>query len=138
MSTRAAPSTGHQLALTTAVAFIVSLIFPIAAGIAQNMESLPRWWGVADVVFAVILAALAVTVAAKFDRKTTLEVQSATYRVYRIVINLVLVVLVAFLLGGDRIRWNIFLPGIAWRGWLFFYCFPAWLAALRSTSTVEK
>ena len=126
---------GRYLALITAVAFVVSLVFPIAAGLVQNSAALPGWWGIADVAFAFILAALAITVAARFDRRKTPEIERTSYRVFRIVVNLILVLLVIFLVGGDRIRWTIFLPGIAWRGWLFLYAFPAWLTALRSTST---
>lgn len=128
---------GRELAVTTAIAFVVSLVFPTAAGLAQNMSALPAWWGIADVVFAFILAALAITVAARFDRRKTPEIERASYRVYRIVVNLILVLLVVFLIGGDRIRWTIFLPGIAWRGWLLLYAYPAWLTALRSPRTGE-
>ena len=129
---------GRELAITTAIAFFVSLIFPIAAGIAQDTASLPGWWGIADVVFAAILAALAITVAARFERRKTPEIERTTYRVYRIVVNLILALLVVFLIAGDRIRWTIFLPGIAWRGWLFLYALPAWLAALRSNTKGES
>jgi arginine exporter protein ArgO len=125
---------GRELAVTTAIAFVVSLVFPTAAGVVQDASELPRWWGIADVVFAFILAALAITVAARFEKRKTPEIERITYRLYRIVFNLILVLLVIFLVGGDRIRWTIFLPGIAWRGWLFLYAFPAWLTALRSTS----
>lgn len=125
---------GRELAVTTAIAFAVSLVFPTAAGIVQDIGELPRWWPIADVVFAFILAALAITVAARFEKRKTPEIERTTYHVYRIVINLILVLLVIFLIGGDRIRWTIFLPGIAWRGWLFLYAYPAWLTAVRSTS----
>ena len=125
---------GRYLAVITAVSFIVSLVFPIAAGLVQDTAALPGWWGIGDVVFAFILAALAITVAARFDRRKTPEIERASYKVYRIVVNLILVLLVVFLVAGDRIRWTIFLPGIAWRGWLFLYAYPAWLTAIRSTS----
>ena len=128
---------GRYLALITAAAFFVSLVFPVSAGVVQTIDALPRWWAIADVVFAFILAALAITVAARFDRRKTPEIERTAYRVYRIVVNLILVLLVIFLVAGDRIRWTIFLPGIAWRGWLFLYAFPALLVALRSTS-MEK
>ena len=128
---------GRYLALLAAVAFGVSLVFPIGAGLVQDTAALPGWWGVADVVFAFILAALAITVAARFDRRRTPEIERTSYRVHRIVLNLILVLVVIFLVAGNRIRWTIFLPGIAWRGWLFLYAFPAWLAALRSTPTGE-
>ena len=128
---------GRYLAVITAVAFWVSLVFPIAAGLAGEASALPAWWPIADVVFAFILAALAITVAARFDRRKTPQIERTTYRVHRIVLNLILVLLVVFLVAGDRVRWTIFLPGVAWRGWLFLYAFPAWLTALRSTSTGE-
>ena len=128
---------GRELALTTAIAFFVSLVFPTAAGLTQDTAALPVWWPIADVVFAFILAALAITVAARFDRRKTPEIERTTYRVYRIAVNLILVLLVIFLVAGDRVRWTIFLPGIAWRGWLFLYAFPAWLTALRSNKTGE-
>jgi hypothetical protein len=131
---RQSPPKGRELAITTAVAFFISLIFPVAAGLAQDTASLPGWWGIADVVFAAILAALAITVAARFERRKTPEIERRTYRVYRIVVNLILALLVIFLVGGDRVRWTIFLPGIAWRGWLFLYALPAWLTALRSNT----
>src|ERR1041385_5940909 len=126
---------GRELAVTAAIAFFVSLIFPIAAGLVQDSAVLPKWWPIADVVFAFILAALAITVAARFERRKAPEIERTAYRVYRVVINLILLLLVIFLVAGDRVRWTIFLPGIAWRGWLFLYAFPAWLTALRSTST---
>lgn len=123
------------LALSTAIVFFVSLIFPVAAAPAQTASRLPRWWGFADVVFAFVLSALAITLASRFDRRMTPEIERAALKVYRTVLNLILVLLVVFLVAGGLIRWTIFLPGIAWRGWLFFYAFPAWLAALRSKST---
>lgn len=125
---------GRELAVTTAIAFVISLVFPTAAGLAQDAAALPAWWGIADVVFAFILAALAITVAARFDRSKTPEIERVTYRMYRIVVNLILVLLVIFLVAGDHVRWTIFLPGIAWRGWLLLYAYPAWLTALRSRS----
>ncbi len=129
------PARGRELAVTTAIAFVVSLVFPTAAGLVQETADLPGWWPIADVVFAFILAALAITVAARFERRKSPEVERTAYGVYRVVINLILLLLVIFLVAGDRVRWTIFLPGIAWRGWLFLYAFPAWLTALRSTST---
>lgn len=132
--TRKSVDPGRYLAGITAVAFFVSLVFPVAAGLEPDTAALPGWWGIADVVFAFILAALAITVAARFDRRKTPQIERASYKVYRIVVNLILVLLVIFLVAGDRVRWTIFLPGIAWRGWLFLYAYPAWLTAMKSTS----
>ncbi len=123
---------GHRLAVATGIVFFVSLAFPVAAGLSQSTEVFPRFWGILDVIIAFILAALAIVTAALFDRAVTEDIRQATYRTYRVLINTVLVLLVLFLLAGDRIKWNIFLPGLAWRAWLLFYAFPPWLAALRS------
>jgi hypothetical protein len=120
----------HQLAIATAIVFVISSIFPVAAGLSGNPESFSRWWGILDVVIAFILAALAIVIAARFERGVTAEIKLAAYRIYRVLINAILFLLVIFLLGGDRVRWTIFLPGLAWRGWLLFYGLPAWIVAV--------
>lgn len=122
---------GRQLAVATAIVFVISSIFPVAAGLSGNPESFPRLWGILDVVIAFILAAFAIVIAARFERGVTAEIKLAAYRTYRVLINAILVLLVVFLLGGDRVRWTIFLPGLAWRGWLLFYGLPAWIVAVR-------
>ena len=85
-----------------------------------------------DVVVAAILCALAIYIAFKFDRRVTTEIRLTSYSAYRVMINVVLLLLVIFLLIGDRVTWTYFLPGIAWRTWLAFYAYPAWLTAFRS------
>jgi hypothetical protein len=121
----------RQLAIATAIVFVISSIFPVAAGLSQNPESFSHWWGILDVVIAFILATLAIVIAARFERGVTVEIKLAAYRTYRVLINAILVLLVIFFLGADRIRWTIFLPGLAWRGWLLFYGLPSWIVALR-------
>jgi hypothetical protein len=123
---------GRRLAVATGIVFLVSLAFPVVAGLSRSTETFPRFWGILDVVIAFILTALAITVSALFDRAVTEEIRQATYRIYRALMNVLLVLLVAFLLAGDHIKWTIFLPGLAWRAWLLFYVLPAWLAAFRS------
>jgi hypothetical protein len=122
---------GRQLAVATAIVFVISSIFPVAAGLSRNPESFPRLWGILDVVIAFILVALAIVVAALFGRGVTKEIELAAYRIYRVLINAILVLLVVFFLAGDRVRWTIFLTGLAWRGWLLFYGLPAWIVALK-------
>jgi hypothetical protein len=56
----------------------------------------------------------------------------AEARVYRGAANLLLALLAVFFLAGHRINWNILLPGLAWRGWLFVYALPAWTLAWRT------
>jgi hypothetical protein len=92
-------------------------------------------WGILDVVIAFILVALAIVIAARFESAVNDEIRQAAYRAYRVTINAVLVILVVFLLAGDRLVWSVLLPGLAWRAWLLFYAFPPWLAALRSDAS---
>ena len=122
----------RAIALTTAVVFLISLIFPISAGVANNPAALPQWWGLADVIIAFLLCALAIFIAVRFDRRVNDQIKADSYRAYRMLINVILVMLVIFFLAGDRLTWTYFLPGIAWRTWLLFYGWPTWLAALRS------
>lgn len=127
---------GHRLAVATGIVFFISLAFPVVAGLSGKPDSFPRLWGILDVVIALVLVMLAIVIAARFDGAVTEEIKQAAYRTYRVLINTILVVLVVFFLAGDRILWNVFLIGVAWRAWLLFYAFPAWLAALRSKPSV--
>jgi hypothetical protein len=129
---------GHRLAVATGIVFFVSLAFPVAAGLSQNTDVFPRVWGILDVVIAFILTALAIVTAALFDRAVTEEIRQITYRIYRILVNVILILLVVFFLAGDHIKWSIFLPGLAWRAWLLFYALPAWLAAFRSNRVAPQ
>jgi len=122
----------RRLAIATAVVFFVSLLFPIGVGVVNDTTRFPRFWGIMDVVIAFILVTLAILIAVRFERRVTDEIRLATYRAYRVVINVVLLLLILLFLAGDRLTWTYFLPGLAWRFWLLFYCWPTWLAALRS------
>lgn len=122
---------GRLIAIVTAIVFVVSLIFPISAGVVNDAKSMPSWWGMLDVVVAAILCALTIYLAFKFDRRVTNETRVTSYSAYRVMINVVLLLLLIFLLIGERVTWTYFLPGIAWRVWLAFYAYPAWLTAFR-------
>jgi hypothetical protein len=39
--------------------------------------------------------------------------------------------LLLFFAVPDRIKWNVLVIGLAWRGWLFFYSLPYLMAAGR-------
>ena len=136
--TDARDSKSRRLAVTTAIVFFISLAFPVGAGLSRDPALLPLIWGILDVTIAFILAALAILIAWRFDKRVDEEIRRSSYHAYRSLINVVLVVLVIFLVGGDRIRWTTFLPGIAWRGWLLFYALPAWLAAFRGKPPVPR
>lgn len=123
---------GRQLAVATAIVFVISSIFLVAAGLARNTDKFPRLWGILDVVIAFLLAALAIVIAARFERGVTDDIKLAAYRAYRALINTILVLLVVFFVFGDRVTWINCLTGFAWRAWLLFYALPPWLAAFGS------
>ena len=110
-----------------ASAWVVSSVFPVAASLLRAEEP-PRALGVADVPVAAVTVALGFAVAAKKPHAFDARVSEAAARVYRAAANACLVLLVAFFLAGDRIRWNVLLPGLAWRAWLFAWVLPSAIA----------
>src|SRR5262245_51353945 len=122
----------RRIALVAAVAFLISLAFPVAAGVARDTSSFPVWWGVVDVGLAFGLAVFAFALATGARGRVTPEIEHASYRVYRVVMHGILGILVVFLIAGDRIAWVRCLPGLAWRSWLLLYCLPDWLASARA------
>ena len=92
----------RALCIATAIVFLISVVFPIGAGLSKNTASLPHWWGAADVGTAFLLAALALAVLALGPRRVTKRDEDATYRAYRILIHLIFVLMVALVVFGDR------------------------------------
>jgi lysylphosphatidylglycerol synthetase-like protein (DUF2156 family) len=111
----------------TAALFAVSTTFPIAASLLPT-QATPLWLGIADVAVAAALMAAGFVVVARapktFDPPTT----AAAFRVLRAGSALFLLLLVLFFLAGDAVRWQVLLPGLAWRAWLFVLVLPAWIA----------
>jgi hypothetical protein len=127
-TTQAAPGWQRSLAIATAIVFCISSVFPAVAAFVTDTEAWPRWWGMADVGVAVLLAALAFSVIALGHGKVTPQVEQRSYRAYRILIHGIITLLAVFALFGDRIIWSQCLTGIAWRAWLLVYGLPAWLS----------
>lgn len=119
------------LCIATAIVFLISALFPLGAGLSKNTASFPRWWGLADVGTAFLLAALALAVLAIGTPRITKQDEEATYRAYRVLFHGIFVLMVVFLLFGDRIAWSHCLLGFAWRFWLLLYVLPAWIAGYR-------
>ena len=124
----------RPLCVAAAIVFLISAVFPIAAGLSHNTASFPHWWGTVDVGIAFILAALALAVIAVGRPGKTNQDEEATYRAYRILIHGIFVLMVAFVFLGDRIVWSQCLSGIAWRSWLLLYVLPEWIASYRTQS----
>jgi hypothetical protein len=123
---------GRPLALAAVPLFVVSSAFPVVAGLSRNTASFSKWWGVADVSLAFILAVLAFAIVGLADGKITPQATASSYHAYRLLTHVIFVLIVAFFLLGDRIVWLNCLPGFAWRAWVLLYSLPAWFTALKS------
>jgi len=91
---------GRRLALTTAVVFVISSAFPVAAGLSHNTDSFPEWWGAADVGVAFFLAILAVVIHGLAQGRVDRQAEDLTYRTYRFLTWGLFAMIVAFLLLG--------------------------------------
>jgi len=120
----------RPLAIVTAIAFAISMAFPITAALARDTASFPRVWGVLDVTVAFVMAILVLALMVLIGDRTTKRVMEQTYRAYRLLTHAILVGIVAFFLFGDRITWSAGLLGVAWRTWLLLYALPSWYSAL--------
>ena len=121
---------GRRLAITTAIVFCISSVFPVVAGFVTNRETWPRWWGVLDVAIAFVLAMLALAVIGLAQGRVNKPAEDASYRAYRVLIHGIFAMGVVFILFGDRIVWSNCITGFAWRYWLLLYGLPAWLTVL--------
>ena len=109
----------------------VSTAFPIVASLMPREA--PLWLGVVDVGIAAALLATSFVVVAKGPRSTSGPVAEATASILRAAATGFLLLLVVFFVAGEAIKWSVLLPGLAWRGWLFVYVLPSWLALRRSS-----
>ena len=132
--TGAIPKWDRPFALATALLFLISALFPVAAALSKDTSSFPTWWGALDVGLAFVLALMTFVIYGLAHGKVSHPIEETTYHAYRILIHGIFVLLIAFLLLGDRIHWINGLPGIGWRAWLLFYILPEWLAITRKVS----
>src|SRR5215475_3317119 len=109
----------RAIALTAAILFVLSWIFPVGAGLVRNPTSLPRWWGTVDVALAFAVAVGAFGIQVLGHGNLDQQAERATYRIYRSSLHALLVVGVLAMLAGDRIKWGNCATGFLWRTWLF-------------------
>src|SRR5262252_8586918 len=121
----------RAIALTAAILFLLSWVFPVGAGLVRNPTSLPQWWGTVDVALAFMVGVGALVIPGMGHRNLAKQVERTTYRIYRSSLHAPLVVGVLVMLAGDRIKWANCATGFLWRAWLFLYILPWWLAAAR-------
>jgi hypothetical protein len=130
LRTRRVPRWSRPLALATAAIFCVSAAFPVVAGLSKNAGTFPKWWGIADVVLAFVLAAMVFAVMVAAHGKISRQAEDATYRAYRILTHGIFAMLVVFFLAGERVTWINCLTGFGWRAWLLLYALPSWFAVV--------
>lgn len=114
---------GRTIVILGTVLFVVSLAFPVVASLVST-ESLPSWVGLTDVALAIVFVLAAFWAEAITKGKVGDEVIRRSYGIYRALAVLPLVLLVIFFLVGDGIKWNVLLPGLAWRSWIGLYILP--------------
>lgn len=112
-----------------AMLLVVSTMFPVIASLTSPAH-LPSWVGGLDVTLAFVFTFVMMTVFGLGQRYIDDQTRNASYRIYRSLAHLIILLLVIFFLIGSQIRWEILLPGLAWRLWLFIYVLPAGLALL--------
>ena len=110
--------------------FAGSSLFPAVAGV-LNLADPPLILGVADIVVAAMLVTAAILVDGRTRAFVDDRHRAAAYGVSRKATAGVLVLLALFLLGRPRIRWDVLVTGLAWRGWLLLYVLPGLLALRR-------
>ena len=118
-------------ALTAAILFVLSWIFPVGAGLVRNPTGLPQWWGTVDVALAFVVAVAALGIQGLAHGNADKQAEQTTYQIYRSLMHAILAVGVLVMVGGDRINWANCATGFLWRTWLFLYILPWWLAAAR-------
>jgi len=72
----------RAIAQTAALLFVLSWIFPVAAGLVKNPTSLPRWWGTVDVALAFVVAVGAFGIQILSYGNVDKQ-ERTTYRIYR-------------------------------------------------------
>jgi hypothetical protein len=118
----------------TIVVFAVSTLFPIAAALAPI--DAPLWIGIIDVILAASLFLLLILLHREVGQ-TSQEARARTYEVCRWVAALPLLLFVVFVLGV-RIKWEVLLPGLGWRGFYLVVALPSLLSlAQRKKATTH-
>ena len=104
--------------------------------------SLLRWVQVPALRGGVALAVVVIIAGVLLDAVTRGKIDDhaihVSYRMYRIAAALPLALLVVFFAAGEQIRWNVLLPGLAWRAWLLLYLLPAGIAAWETSSAARN
>ena len=122
----------RTIGIVAAIVFLISSVFPLVAAFVKDTKSWPKWWGALDVSIAFILVVFVFMIHALARGRLNQHVEQATYRIYRILLHGIFLMLVIFFLAGDRIKWTQCLTGFAWRAWLLLYVLPSWVRSIQN------
>jgi hypothetical protein len=128
---------GKKLIRFALASFGLSLIFPVVASLIPA-EQLPQWVGLLDVGVAITTMVFMLAVTAVADKKIADVDRQQAYQITLALSHLLLALLVIFFVAGGLIRWNVLLPGLAWRFWLLFYALPSIKAVWRLRASGQK
>ena len=120
--------TGATVTRAYVTLFVVSTAFPVTASLLPA-TTVSRTIGLLDVGVALVLVAAGIYVVSA--KTPTPENDWRAIACYKVIGSVPLVLLVVFFIAGSRVRWEVLLPGLAWRTWLLMYSLPAMLAMAR-------
>jgi hypothetical protein len=115
--------------------FVVSTAFPIAASL-MPAEFVSRGVGLLDVGVAFVLLATGIYIVSSKPSASP-ENDHRAVAWYKNTSSVSLALLVVFFIAGSYVRWEVLLPGLAWRAWLFWYSLPAVLAWSKPVSSQQ-
>ena len=107
----------RSLLIATALFYLASLIVLVYASLPSEI-SRPAWGGVLDVGIAVLLAIASFTIFGLNKSKPSFEVG------YRASLNIFPLLLLGMWIFRNSLDFNILLPGLAWRTFLFLHILP--------------
>lgn len=128
---------GRPLVRLAAIVFGASALFPVAAGLTPE-GWLPAWVGGLDVALAVLVVVLMLAILALAGNNIHSRVKQFCFELYRGAASLLIVLLVAYFIFGDRIHWGILLIGLAWRAWVLFFSLPPALMVWETSRSVGR
>ena len=118
------------LLIATAILYLVSVLLLVYASLNQP-DNLPSWGGYLDVGSAILIAAASFTIFGMNQSKPNFETS------HRAALYLLPVTLLGMWIFRNALDFNILLPGLAWRTFLFLHILPYGLNIWNRESTHE-
>jgi len=111
--------------------FFISTLFPVVASLLPT-TTVPTWIGASDVLIALIVVGILATATTKVRGKINETVKNTSSNIYQSLAGIPLLLLAIYFIFGDKIHWEILLPGLAWRAWVLLYSIPSMIALWES------